>query len=82
MTQLSQSVRLEFDDDVALIHIDNPPVNALSFHVRQGLLDGMAQAESSDATAIVVICDGRTFSAGADMHRLGRGGLFSKKPLV
>ena len=67
MTQLSQSVRLEFDNDVALILIDNPPVNALSFHVRQGLLDGMAQAESSDAAAIVVICDGRTFIAGADI---------------
>ncbi len=67
MTQLTQSVRLEFDDDVALIYIDNPPVNALSHHVRQGLLDGMAQAESSDAAAIVVICDGRTFIAGADI---------------
>ena len=67
MTQLSQSVRLEFDNDVALIRIDNPPVNALSHHVRQGLLDGMAQAESSDAAAIVVICEGRTFIAGADI---------------
>ncbi|MEC8827211.1 MAG: 3-hydroxyacyl-CoA dehydrogenase NAD-binding domain-containing protein [Actinomycetota bacterium] len=67
MTQLTQSVRLEFDDDVALIRIDNPPVNALSHHVRQGLLDGMTQAEESDATSIVVICDGRTFIAGADI---------------
>ena len=67
MTQLSQSVTLEFDNDVALIRIDNPPVNALSHHVRQGLLDGMTQAENSDATAIVVICEGRTFIAGADI---------------
>ena len=67
MTQLSQSVKLEFDNDVALIRIDNPPVNALSHHVRQGLLDGMTQAENSDATAIVVICEGRTFIAGADI---------------
>ena len=67
MTQLTQSVRLEFDDDVALIRIDNPPVNALSHHVRQGLLDGMTQAEESAATSIVVICDGRTFIAGADI---------------
>ena len=67
MTQLTQSVRLEFDDDVALLRIDNPPVNALSHHVRQGLLDGMTQAEESDATSIVVICDGRTFIAGADI---------------
>jgi 3-hydroxyacyl-CoA dehydrogenase len=67
MTQLTQSVRLEFDDDVALIRIDNPPVNALSQHVRQGLLDGVTQAESSDAKSIVIICDGRTFIAGADI---------------
>ncbi|MEC9339800.1 MAG: enoyl-CoA hydratase-related protein, partial [Actinomycetota bacterium] len=67
MTQLTQSVRLEFDDDVALLRIDNPPVNALSHHVRQGLLDGMTQAEESAATSIVVICDGRTFIAGADI---------------
>ena len=67
MTQLTQSVRLEFDDDVALIRIDYPPVNALSHHVRQGLLDGMTQAEESAATSIVVICDGRTFIAGADI---------------
>lgn len=67
MTQLTQSVRLEFADDIALIRIDNPPVNALSHHVRQGLLDGMKQAESSEASAIVLICDGRTFIAGADI---------------
>ncbi len=67
MTQLTQSVRLDFDDDVALIRIDNPPVNALSHHVRQGLLDGVTQAEQSEATSIVVICEGRTFIAGADI---------------
>ena len=67
MTDITQSVRLERDGDIALIIVDNPPVNALSFHVRQGLLDGVTQAEASDATAIVVICDGRTFIAGADI---------------
>ena len=67
MTQLSQSVQLEFDGDIAIIRVDNPPVNALSHHVRQGLLDGMKQAEESDAAAIVLICDGRTFIAGADI---------------
>ena len=74
MTQLSQSVRLDFEDDIAIIRVDNPPVNALSFHVRQGLLDGVTQAEQSDATAIVLICEGRTFIAGADITE------FSGKP--
>jgi len=67
MTQITESVRLERRGDIALVIIDNPPVNALSFHVRQGILDGVTQAEESDASAIVVICDGRTFIAGADI---------------
>jgi 3-hydroxyacyl-CoA dehydrogenase len=67
MTQITESVRLERRGDIAVVIIDNPPVNALSHHVRQGLLDGVSQAEASDATAIVVICDGRTFIAGADI---------------
>ena len=66
-SQITESVRLERRDDVALLIVNNPPVNALSHHVRLGLLDGMAAAEASDATAIVLICDGRTFIAGADI---------------
>ncbi len=71
MSQLTESVRLEREGDVALVVIDNPPVNALSHHVRQGILDGVTQAEASDATAIVVICAGRTFIAGADITEFG-----------
>ena len=75
MTELSQSVRLETVDeggvDVALVIVNNPPVNALSWHVRQGLFDGMTQAVESGAKAIVVICDGRTFIAGADISEFG-----------
>jgi len=70
-TELSQSVCLERDGDVALVIVDNPPVNALSWHVRQGLFDGMTQAVESGAKAIVVICDGRTFIAGADISEFG-----------
>ncbi len=71
MAALTESVRLETEGDIALLVIDNPPVNALSWHVRQGLLDGIAQAIDSGATAIVVICDGRTFIAGADISEFG-----------
>ena len=42
--ELSESVRLEREGDVALVIVNNPPVNALSWHVRQGLFDGMNQA--------------------------------------
>lgn len=71
MTQLTESVRLEHDGDVAVIVIDNPPVNALSWHVRQGLADGMAQAVEAGAAAIVLACEGRTFIAGADISEFG-----------
>ena len=71
MTQLTESVRLERDGDVAVIVIANPPVNALSWHVRQGLAEGMAQAVGSGASAVVLVCDGRTFIAGADISEFG-----------
>ncbi len=75
MTQVSESVRLETVTadvgDIALVIVDNPPVNALSWHVRQGLYDGITQAVDGGASAIVVICDGRTFIAGADISEFG-----------
>jgi len=77
MADLTQSVRLETltsnGVDVALVIVDNPPVNALSWHVRQGLFDGMKQAVADGAKAVVVICDGRTFIAGADISEFGGG---------
>jgi 3-hydroxyacyl-CoA dehydrogenase len=78
VTQLTESVRLETvsgaGGDVALVIVDNPPVNALSSHVRQGLFEGINQAVADGASAIVVICDGRTFIAGADITEFGGGG--------
>ncbi len=71
MSQLTETVRLDREGDIALVVIDNPPVNALSHHVRQGILDGVTQAAASDAKAIVVICEGRTFIAGADITEFG-----------
>ena len=71
MTELTESVRLEMRDDVAVVTVNNPPVNALSHHVRQGILDGMTQAAESDAVAVVLVCDGRTFIAGADITEFG-----------
>ena len=77
MAELTRSVRLETTTsngvDVALVVVNNPPVNALSWHVRQGLFDGINQAVGNGAKAIVVICDGRTFIAGADISEFGGG---------
>jgi 3-hydroxyacyl-CoA dehydrogenase len=63
-----QSVTTERHDDVLVIIVNNPPVNALSWHVRQGLKDGVAEALSDPAIkAAVIRCDGTTFIAGADI---------------
>ena len=73
MTELTQSVQLENRAGIAIVSVDNPPVNALSHHVRQGILDGMTAATDDDSVkAIVLICRGRTFIAGADITEFGR----------
>ena len=67
------SVRLEKDGEVAVIIVNNPPVNALSWHVRQGLEDNFAAALADDGVkAIVLRCDGATFIAGADISEFGK----------
>ncbi len=66
-------VSMECHDSVAIISIDNPPVNALSHAVREGLKSSIEEAAVDDAvTAIVIICAGRTFIAGADIREFGR----------
>ena len=68
MTALTDMADLTIEGDIALITIDNPPVNALSQGVRQGIKDGVEQCLANDAVkAIVLICAGRTFIAGADI---------------
>ena len=59
---------LRRDGDVAVIVVDNPPVNALKHEVRVGLRDAFARAnEDKSIAAIVLTCAGRTFIAGADI---------------
>jgi len=68
-----QSVTTQKFDDVLVILVDNPPVNALSWHVRQGLQDGFEQAlADEDVKAIVLRCAGSTFIAGADITEFGK----------
>ena len=68
-----QSVTTERHDDVLVVLVNNPPVNALSWHVRQGLQDGFAEALADDGVkAIVLRCDGSTFIAGADITEFGK----------
>ncbi|MCZ6832049.1 MAG: 3-hydroxyacyl-CoA dehydrogenase NAD-binding domain-containing protein [Gammaproteobacteria bacterium] len=72
MTALTDMADLSIEDGIAIITIDNPPVNALSQGVRQGIKDGVAQCLADDSVnAIVLICAGRTFIAGADITEFG-----------
>ncbi len=73
MTKLTESVDLDRRGPVAVLTVNNPPVNALSRHVRQGLHEGLMQAGADPAVqAIVIACAGRTFIAGADITEFGK----------
>ena len=64
---------LETRDGVAIISIDNPPVNALSQAVRAGLVERLEAALADDGVAAIVLaCRGRTFIAGADIREFGQ----------
>ena len=72
--QLTTMVSYENVRGVAVVTVDNPPVNALSQGVRQGLLEGVNKALADDAVqAIVIHCAGRTFIAGADITEFASG---------
>jgi len=59
--------------DVLIVLSNNPPVNALSTAVRQGLVDAIEQAEGDDSVhAVVIACEGNTFFAGADITEFGK----------
>ena len=66
-------VRLERDGEIALVTIDNPPVNATGQAVRAGLV-AIAATIASDPTmrGAVLLCAGRTFVAGADITEFGK----------
>lgn len=59
--------------DIAVLRIQNPPVNALSQAVRQGLSDAMDRAEADEGVkAVLIVGDGRAFIAGADITEFGK----------
>jgi 3-hydroxyacyl-CoA dehydrogenase len=70
MTAINAVTDLSLDGEVAVLTLNSPPVNALSLTVREGLFEGFKQALASSARAILLICDGPTFIAGADISNL------------
>jgi 3-hydroxyacyl-CoA dehydrogenase len=68
-----QSVTTSQDGEILILSVNNPPVNALSWHVRQGISDGIEQGLKDDGVkAIVIRCEGQTFIAGADITEFGK----------
>ena len=62
-------VNYETDRDVAILTVDNPPVNVLGHGVREGLYEGLKRAlDDVHVKSVVIICAGRTFIAGADIN--------------
>ena len=65
---MSQPISVVIDDGIAVITIDSPPVNAISAAIRRGLLAITRDlAINRDVRAVVLVCAGRTFMAGADI---------------
>jgi 3-hydroxyacyl-CoA dehydrogenase len=72
MTAINAVTDYTLEGDVGVITLNSPPVNALSAAVRDGIADGMAKAFADPgAKAVVLICEGRTFIAGADITEFG-----------
>ncbi len=70
---MSDLVTLSKNGDVAVVTVNNPPVNALSPGVPEGILAHVQAAASDPAVkAIVLIGGGKTFIAGADIKEFGK----------
>jgi len=70
---MSELVSMRTDGGVAVITIDNPPVNAMKHEVRVGLLDLVSRATGDpESSTVVIACAGRTFVAGADITEFGK----------
>jgi len=70
---MSDVVSYERRGRIGVITVDSPPVNALSYAVRSGLEQRLAEANADDgAEAVLLICAGRTFHAGADISEFGK----------
>ena len=71
---MGEIVAYSLEDGVAVVRIDNPPVNAMDRGVRAGLDKVFAELKSRpDVRAIVIGCAGRTFVAGADIKEFDTG---------
>ncbi len=69
---MNSPVSYEIVNEIGVITVDYPPVNALSQAVRQGMLDAVSKAQKDASKAVLIQCRGRTFIAGADITEFGK----------
>lgn len=73
MTDTPQTVTTQRHGAVLVAVVNNPPVNALSWHVREGILKAVEELQADDSLkAMVLRCDGGTYIAGADITEFGK----------
>ena len=66
-------IELTHEDDTAIISVSNPPVNSLGISVRKGLVEAIKSADhNSSVRSIIIIGNGSTFPAGADIKEFGQ----------
>ena len=70
------TVGYEITEEIGIISINNPPVNALSHTLRAGIKQTVENAQQDASKALVILCKGRTFIAGFDITE------FDKPPQV
>lgn len=70
---MSEVVIYSREGNIGVITVNYPPVNALSHAVRTGLIAALEQGqEDSEAKVLLLVCEGRTFIAGADIREFGK----------
>jgi 3-hydroxyacyl-CoA dehydrogenase len=81
-SQPVSAVSYRLCEQVAVLSIDNPPVNALSLAVREGLVQGLQRAAAQAGTRALVLTGAHgSFAAGADINEVASG-LVLKSPIT
>ncbi|GAA3956332.1 3-hydroxyacyl-CoA dehydrogenase NAD-binding domain-containing protein [Allohahella marinimesophila] len=70
---MTEVVTYSRDGNIGVLTVRYPPVNALSHEVRSGLLEALEKGQADEnAKALLLVCEGRTFIAGADIREFGK----------
>ena len=80
---MSSPITTRKHGDVLIVTSNNPPVNALGHAVREGLVAAIGEADAdAGVKAVVIVCEGQTFFAGADITEFGKPMQLPMLPMV